>query len=165
MCSVYAAYARLVRPLAIWIGGRRWLPKVNRQLVAVDKLVQRLTRGRVGLVAIAGLPGLMLTVKGAKSGLPRRTPLLCVPHEGGWLVAGSNWGHPRPPAWVANLAAATEASVNYRGREYVVSPREAVGAERERMWAAMNRVWPNYARYAQRTDRTIRVFVLEREQS
>ncbi|WP_239460101.1 nitroreductase family deazaflavin-dependent oxidoreductase [Nocardioides daejeonensis] len=159
---MYAAYARLVRPLAILIGSRPWLPRINRQLVAVDKFLQRLTRGNVGLVALAGLPGLMLTVKGAKSGLLRSTPLLCVPHEGGWLVAGSNWGHPKPPAWVGNLAAASEASVNFRGTEYAVTPHEAVGAERERLWVVMNRTWPNYAKYATRTDRTIRVFVLER---
>src|SRR5690606_5036651 len=114
------------------------------------------------LVTIAGLPGLMLTVKGVKSGLPRSTPLLCVPHRGSWLVAGSNWGHPKSPAWVSNLAAADRALVNYQGVEHRVVPREALGEERERCWAIMNQAWPNYAKYAERTERTIRVFVLER---
>ena len=159
---MYAAYARLVRPLAILIGGQSWLPRINKQLVAVDKFIQRITKGRVGLVMIAGLPGLMLTVKGAKSGIPRKTPLLCVPHDNGWLVAGSNWGHPKPPAWVGNLAAASEASVNFQAVEHRVVPHEAHGEERERLWAVMNQTWPNYAKYARRTDRTIRVFVLER---
>ncbi|MFS3128400.1 nitroreductase family deazaflavin-dependent oxidoreductase [Nocardioides sp. Bht2] len=157
---MYALYARIVRPLAILIGSQPWLPKINHQLVGVDKRLQRLTRGRVGLVAIAGLPGLMLTVRGAKSGLQRSTPLLCVPHEGGWLIAGSNWGHPKPPAWVSNLAAATEAQVNFGGRDYAVVPHEVQGADYDRLWAVMNRTWPNYAKYARRTDRRIRVFQL-----
>ncbi|WP_235734596.1 nitroreductase family deazaflavin-dependent oxidoreductase [Nocardioides alcanivorans] len=159
---MYAAYARLVRPLAVLIGGQSWLPKVNRQLVSVDKFVQRVTGGRIGLVVLAGLPGLMLTVRGAKSGIPRRTPLLCVPHFDSWLVAGSNWGHPKPPAWVGNLAAADRAVINFKGRDHAVIPREVHGDEREHMWSVMNRTWPNYAKYADRTDRTIRVFVLER---
>lgn len=162
LLSVHSFYARIVRPIAILLGGQPWLPKVNRQLVAVDKFIQRLTRGRIGLVVLAGLPGLMLTVKGAKSGLSRKTPLLCVPHEDGWLVAGSNWGHPKPPAWVGNVAAASEVTVNFRGRDHLCTPREAVGAEREELWPVMNRTWPNYAKYALRTDRQIRVFRLIR---
>lgn len=157
---MYALYARLVRPLAILIGGLPWLPRINRQLVAVDKRLQRLTRGRVGLVDIAGLSGLMLTVRGAKSGLLRSTPLLCVPHDGGWLIAGSNWGGSKPPAWVGNLAAASEAQVNFAGREHRVQPREAHGADYDRLWDVMVRTWPNYAKYAQRTERKIRIFQL-----
>lgn len=157
---MYALYARLVRPLAIMIGSLSWLPKINLQLVGVDKRLQRLTRGRIGLVWIAGLPGLMLTVRGAKSGLLRSTPLLCVPHDGGWLIAGSNWGHPKPPVWVGNLAAASEATVNFGGRDTTVIPHEAQGAEYDELWSVMNRTWPNYGKYATRTDRKIRVFFL-----
>ncbi|KQZ76100.1 nitroreductase family deazaflavin-dependent oxidoreductase [Nocardioides sp. Root151] len=157
---MYDVYARLVRPLTILLGSQPWLPRINKQIVAVDRFLQRVTRGRIGLVKLGGLTGLMLTVAGARSGVPRRTPLLCVPHDGGWLIAGSNWGAPRPPAWVGNVAAASDASVNFEGRSYAVVPHEAVGAEREELWAVMNRTWPNYAKYEQRTDRTIRVFHL-----
>lgn len=153
-------YARLVKPLAVLIGGRPWLPRWNPQIVRVDKALQRLTRGRLSLVDLAGLQGLTLTVPGARTGVPRSVPLLCVPHEGGWLVAGSNWGRPRPPAWVANLAAADRARVRFRGTEHDVRPHEATGAERDRLWAVLNRTWPNYEKYAARTDRTIRVFHL-----
>lgn len=157
---MYALYARLVRPLAILLGGQPWLPRINKQIVGFDKLLQRVTRGRVALVQLAGLTGLMLTVHGAKSGIPRSTPLLCVPHEGGWLVAGSNWGHPKPPMWVGNLSAADEATVDFEAKTYDVVPQEATGEERDELWAVMNRTWPNYAKYATRTDRTIRVFRL-----
>ncbi|MDT0202495.1 nitroreductase family deazaflavin-dependent oxidoreductase [Nocardioides sp. AE5] len=159
---MYELYARLVRPLAILLGGQAWLPRLNRQIVAMDRVVQKFSRGRIGFVRIAGLPGLTLTVAGRKSGVPRSTPLLCVPHGDGWLVAGSNWGAPKPPVWVANLSAATSARVNFEGRSYDVVPSEAVGEERDRLFAVMNQTWPNYRKYEKRTERTIRVFELRR---
>lgn len=161
MPRVYSVYARLVRPLAILVGGQPWLSRLNKQIVAFDRLLQRATRGRVSLVQLAGLDGLMLTVRGARSGILRSTPLLCVPHDGGWLVAGSNWGAPKPPAWVGNLSAASEATVGFEGRSYDVVPREAAGAEREELWTVMLRTWPNYAKYEARTDRRIRIFRLD----
>ena len=159
---MYALYARLVRPLAILIGRQSWLPKFNTKIVAVDRFLQRITRGRIGVVKLGGLTGLMLSVVGVKSGVLRHTPLLCVPHADGWLIAGSNWGAPKPPAWVANIAAAHEASVNFDGREYAVLPREVTGEERDKIWIVMVRSWPNYAKYQERTDRDIRVFFLQR---
>lgn len=157
---MYDVYARLIRPITILLGSQPWLPRINKQIVALDRFLQKATRGRIGLVKLGGLPGLMLTVAGAKSGLPRRTPLLCVPHADGWLVAGSNWGASKPPAWVGNIAVASTASVNFNGKEYAVVPREAVGDERDELWAVMNRMWPNYAKYEARTQRRIRVFHL-----
>lgn len=157
---MYELYARLVRPIAILLGGQPWLPRINKQIVGVDKFLQRVTRGKLGLVQVAGLTGLMLTVRGVKSGIARSTPLLCVPHKDGWLVAGSNWGHPKPPAWVGNVSAADRAVVTFRGTPYDVVPHEATGAEYDELWAVMNRTWPNYAKYATRTDRRIRVFHL-----
>lgn len=159
---MFQPYARLVRPLAVLIGGQPWLPRLNRQIVALDKFLQRVTRGRLALVRLAGLDGLMLTVPGAKTGILRSTPLLCVPFEGGWLVAGSNWGDPKPPAWVANLRAAGRARVTFGGRPYDVVPHEVSGEDRERVWTVMVRRWPNYAKYAARTGRPIRVFRLTR---
>lgn len=161
MPRVYSVYARLVRPLAILVGGQPWLSRLNKQIVAFDRLLQRATRGRVSLVQLAGLDGLMLTVRGARSGILRSTPLLCVPHDGGWLVAGSNWGAPKPPAWVGNLGAASEATVGFEGRSYDVVPHEATGAERDELWTVMLRTWPNYAKYEARTDRRIRIFRLD----
>lgn len=97
---------------------------------------------------------------GRKSGEPRTTPLLCVPHEGGWLVAGSNWGAPKLPIWVLNLRAAGGGEVVFKGRRTAVDARQAEGEERAALWRVMNRTWPNYDHYAARTDREIPVFVL-----
>ncbi|WP_418345066.1 nitroreductase family deazaflavin-dependent oxidoreductase [Rhodococcus pyridinivorans] len=149
-----------LRPVAVRIGALPWLPRYSQPIIAVDKTIQRATRGKVTLLAIAGLPSLVLTVKGRKSGVPRSTPLLCVPHDGGWLVVGSNWGHPKAPSWAINLRAADQAQVLYDGHEHAVSVRIAEGDERARLWQVLLRTWPNYALYAKRTDRVLPVFVL-----
>ena len=83
---------RLLRPLAVRIGRLRWLPRLLPQIVWTDQLIQRLTRGRLTLLDLAGLPNLMLTVVGRRSGIPRTTPLLCVPYGESFLVAGSYFG-------------------------------------------------------------------------
>lgn len=151
-----------LRPLAIRIGALPGLSRRSKQIIAVDRLIQRLTRGRLTLLTLAGLPSLLLTVRGRKSGELRSTPLLCVPHDDGWLVVGSNWGHPKPPSWALNLEAATRAWVLFDGSEHTVSVRVAEGDERERLWQVLLGTWPNYALYAQRTERRLPVFVLER---
>jgi len=150
----------LLTPLAVKIGSIPWMPKLLPQIVAVDKALQRLTRGRVSVLDVAGLPNLALTVPGRKSGAPRTTPLLCIPHAGGWLIAGSYFGGPRTPVWVYNLRATETAEIRFDGTSYPVSRREVEGEERAAMWQVMLRTWPNYALYEQRTDRTIPVFHL-----
>ncbi|HET8560322.1 MAG TPA: nitroreductase family deazaflavin-dependent oxidoreductase [Marmoricola sp.] len=151
----------VLRPVAIRLGAQAWLPRFAHLIVGLDRWMQRLSRGRLTLLMLAGLPELMLTVPGRRSGLPRSTPLLYVPHPGGHLVAGSNWGHPKPPVWVANLAAADRATVTIHGRQSTVVPRRVTGAEREQVWQHMLETWPNYAKYAERTTREIPVFLLE----
>lgn len=152
----------LLTPLARRVGALSWMPKLLPQVVAVDTTLQRVTRGRVSILDIAGLPNLTLTVAGRKSGIPRSTPLLCVPHDGGWLVAGSYFGGPKMPLWVHNLRASGTVEIRQRGRTVTVRWRELDGDERARMWQVMLRTWPNYATYEKRTDRTIPVFLLDR---
>ncbi len=155
----------ILTPLAVRIGAISWLPRLLPQITATDKFVQWASRGRVTILDIAGLPNLMLTVSGRKSGVPRSTPLLCVPHEGGQLVAGSNFGQPKPPVWVVNVRAAEErgehVQVRAEGRSHEASVREVTGAERERLWQHMVQTWPNYEIYARNTGRIIPVFLLE----
>jgi deazaflavin-dependent oxidoreductase (nitroreductase family) len=150
----------LLTPLAIKIGGLSFMPKLLPQITATDKALQRLTKGRVTVLRVAGLPNLTLTVRGRKSGVPRSTPLLAVPRGERWLVAGSNFGGPKQPVWVVNLEANPDARITVRGRTSDVMARRLEGEEREQAWAHMVRVWPNYDLYAERTDRQIKVFEL-----
>ena len=116
----------------------------------------------MSVLDVAGLPNLALTVPGRKSGIPRTTPLLCVPHDGGWLIAGSYFGGPKMPLWVNNLRATDAAEIAWKGKPVPVVWREIDGDERDRMWQVMLRTWPNFAKYEERTDRRIPVFYLER---
>ena len=149
-------------PLAVRVGAISWLPRFLPQIVTVDVTLQKVTRGRVSLLDVAGLPNLVLTVPGRKSGVPRSTPLLCTPYDGDWLIAGSYFGGPKLPLWVHNLRAADGATIDWRRERVPVTAREVEGDERARAWQAMLAGWPNYAKYEERTDRVIPVFRLTR---
>ena len=150
----------LLTPLAVRIGAISWMPRLLPQITWVDKLIQRVTRGRLTLLDLAGLPNLMLTVIGRKSGIPRETPLLCVPYRGDILIAGSYFGSPKEPIWVKNLEANPEVTVRFRRRTKPMVARHLEGEERAAAWSHMLETWPNFARYEQRTDRHIKVFLL-----
>jgi deazaflavin-dependent oxidoreductase (nitroreductase family) len=150
----------LLTPLAIRIGAVSWMPRLLPQIVWVDVRLQRITGGRVGLLDIAGLPNLVLTVAGRRSGIRRSTPLLYVPYDDTYLIAGSYFGGPAEPTWVANLEAARAGNVSIDGRPAAVTARRLDGAERERAWQHMLRTWPNFAKYEERTEREIKVFQL-----
>ena len=79
-------------PVAIWLGSIPWLPRFLPQITAIDKFIQRITKGQWSLLRIAGLPSMMLTVLGRKPGIARPTPILCVPYHHGHLIAGANFG-------------------------------------------------------------------------
>ena len=152
----------LLTPLAVRIGALPWMPKLLPQIVWTDRRLQRVSGGRVSILDIAGLPNITLTVVGRKSGIPRSTPLLCVPHDGAWLIAGSYFGGPDMPVWVHNLRAAGEAEITWKRERVPVTAREVEGEERARMWQVMLQTWPNFAKYEERTDRVIPVFLLTR---
>lgn len=150
----------LLTPIAVRVGAISWLPRYLPQITATDKLLQRSTGGRVTLLDIAGLPNLMLTVPGRRSGLPRSTPLLCVPRNGGYLVAGSYFGGPEEPVWVVNLEAAGAGTLRFDGPAVPFTSRRLEGTERASAWTQMTGVWPNFALYERRTEREIKVFEL-----
>ncbi|TFE48127.1 nitroreductase family deazaflavin-dependent oxidoreductase [Streptomyces sp. ICN441] len=130
---------------------------------AVDRAVHRLTRGRV-LLSAQLLPGLVLTARGARTGLARRTPLACIPEEatGTWVLVGSNFGRPGHPAWTGNLLAHPEAEISWRGADVPVRAELLTGEERAAAWEAALAFWPPYATYQARVEREIRLFRLVR---
>ncbi len=153
----------LFTPLAIRIGAMSWMPKLLPQVVWIDKFLYRVTRGRVTILDIAGLPNLNLTVTGRRSGVERTTPLLCVPDDDTILIAGSYFGGPKTPLWVGNLRAADGAArVDHGRQKFAVTATELTGEDRAAAWRTMLEVWPNYAKYEERTDRVIPVFRLVR---
>jgi len=147
-------------PVAMWLGRLPWLPRFLHQITAVDKFIQRLTKGQWSLLRMAGLPSMMLTVLGRRSGIARSTPILCVPWRGGHLVAGTNFGGTKAPVWVLNVRAAERVTVTVDGRTHDAVPHELSGEQRAAAWEHMLKTWPNYAMYAERSDRLIPVFWL-----
>ncbi|MEU9197611.1 nitroreductase family deazaflavin-dependent oxidoreductase [Streptomyces hundungensis] len=130
---------------------------------AMDRAVHRLTRGRV-ILSARMLPGVVLTARGAKSGLTRTTPLACMPEAGGdtWVLIGSNFGRPGHPAWTGNLLAHPDAEISWKGHDIAVRARLLEGEERAAVWRAALNFWPPYATYQSRIEREIRLFRLER---
>ncbi|MFD5815520.1 nitroreductase/quinone reductase family protein [Streptomyces sp. NPDC127038] len=138
---------------------------------ALDRAVHRLTRGKV-LLSAQMLPGVVLTARGARSGLERRTPLACMPEGAapgaeagsGWILVGSNFGRDSHPAWTANLLARPEAVINWRGEDIPVTATLLTGEERAAVWRTVLAFWPPYATYQARVDREIRLFRIVRRE-
>lgn len=145
------------------VSSTRAFAKVAPHVVpALDRAVHRLTRGKV-LLSARMLPGVVLTATGARSGLPRRTPLACMPEEDGtWLLVGSNFGRAGHPAWTANLLAHPDAAISWKGQDIPVRAHLLEGPEREAAWRAALDFWPPYATYQARVEREIRLFRLVR---
>ncbi|MER6063524.1 nitroreductase family deazaflavin-dependent oxidoreductase [Streptomyces sp. NPDC001792] len=142
------------------VSSTRGFAKVAPHVIpALDRAVHRLTGGRY-LLSTQMLPGVILTTTGARSGLPRRTPLACMPEGDGtsWLLVGSNFGRPGHPAWSHNLLAHPDAVISWKGRDVPVTARLLTGQERARAWTALLEFWPPYATYQARVTREIRLF-------
>jgi len=83
-----------------------------------------------------------------------------VPDRGCYLVAGSYFGGPKEPMWVRNLEAAQAGELRFKGRTTAFTARRLTGEERAEAWERLNRTWPNYRKYEERTKREIKVFEL-----
>jgi deazaflavin-dependent oxidoreductase (nitroreductase family) len=107
-----------------------------------------------------GLPIVVVTMRGNKSGKVRKVALMRVEHGGEYALIGSVGGAPKNPVWVSNLRANPNEVIVQDGAEpLAVRVREITGDERARWWERALAAYPPYAEYQERTDRTIPVFV------
>ncbi len=109
-----------------------------------------------------GLPVVVLTSVGAKSGLIRKTPLMRIEHDGDYAVVASKGGAPDNPLWYANLLADPHVELQDGPDRWDMTARELTGDERAAWWQRAVEAFPQYADYQVKTDRQIPVFVLER---
>lgn len=122
-----------------------------RTLHHIDRAVYRLTRGRSTFTSwFAGVPVVMLTTTGAKSGRPRTLPVLGIPHDDRLIVIASNYGQYRNPAWYHNLRAHPRATIVFEGQSRAVLAHELNGAERERWYARGIEIYPGWRQYRER---------------
>jgi len=139
----------------------------ERILPPADRFVFRVTGGRktfIGLVT--GLPALMLTTTGARSGAQRTHPLAYLGKDGDFVVIGANWAKRDNPQWYHNLRANPEAKVTVAGSgsRYDVRAREVTGAERDPYWEQGCRMFPPWKLYAARSHRDLPVLILARQE-
>ncbi|MCP2245955.1 nitroreductase family deazaflavin-dependent oxidoreductase [Lentzea aerocolonigenes] len=112
-------------------------------------------------IKVLGKPIVLLTVRGAKSGKLRYTPVMRVEHDGSYAVVASKGGAPEHPTWYHNIVAHPEVVLQDGTvvKNYVA--REVDGTERAEWWERAVAAYPSYAEYQTKTDRQIPVFVLD----
>lgn len=108
-----------------------------------------------------GMPVILLTTRGAKSGKLRKTPLMRVEHEGRYAAVASLGGAPKHPVWYHNVKADPHVELRDGTVLRDMKAREITGAEKEEWWERAVAAYPPYADYQEKTDRVIPVFVLE----
>jgi deazaflavin-dependent oxidoreductase (nitroreductase family) len=132
-------------------------------LAPLDKLVHRATKGR-GTAAgvLTGLPVVMLTTTGAKSGEQRTMPVLGIPVGDDLAVIAGNFGQKASPGWAHNLTAEPAAAISFHDTSVNVIARLADDAETEETFALAEPIYGGYAKYRERiSPRGIKVFILE----
>ena len=117
------------------------------------------TNGAEG-TEMRGMPVIVLTTRGAKTGKLRKTALMRVEHDGQYAVVGSLGGAPKNPVWVYNVRAEPHVELQDGPDKHDYLARETEGDERELWWKRAVEAYPDYANYQTRTDRVIPVFVL-----
>ena len=139
----------------------------QRTMYPIDKGLFRLTNGRLTVPGLmAGLPVIMLTTTGAKTGKDRTMPLLGIPMDDDMAVIGSNYGQKSTPGWVYNLRAKPEAEVAHGSESVEVTARSATEAETERAFEAGAAFYGGFPEYRKRAShREIEVFILEPRQA
>jgi F420H(2)-dependent quinone reductase len=110
-----------------------------------------------------GLPVIIVTTRGQKTGKIRKTPLMRVEHDGDYALVASKGGAPEHPVWYYNLMADPTAVAIQDGPEpFDVTVRPVTGDEKAIWWDRAVAAYPPYAEYQTKTDREIPVFVASR---
>ena len=108
-----------------------------------------------------GLPVVIITNRGARTGKVRKTPLMRVEHNGRYAAVASQGGSPEHPLWYHNFRADPHVQLQDGPDKRDMVAREVSGAERAEWWDRAVAAYPPYAEYQQKTRRQIPVFVLE----
>ncbi|KNB50632.1 nitroreductase family deazaflavin-dependent oxidoreductase [Streptomyces caatingaensis] len=108
-----------------------------------------------------GLPVVILTTRGARTGKIRKTPLMRVEHDGTYAVVASLGGAPKHPVWYHNIVADPRVELQDGTVRQDMRAREVTGEEKAVWWERAVAAFPDYAKYQEKTDRVIPVFVLE----
>src|SRR5271156_6004425 len=106
-----------------------------------------------------GRPVVILTHTGAKSGLPRKSPLMRIEHDGSYAIVASNGGGSEP-LWAANVATNPVVRLQDGAVTWTIRAREIFGDEKNRWWGCADATYPTFAKYRKEADREILIFLL-----
>ena len=140
-----------------------WVTRIAAPIVhAVDRRLLAWSGDRLCLTTpLTGLPVARISTTGARSGAPRTHPLTALREGECYALVGSNFGRPRPPAWVYNLRAHPQVRLHAADGSGRFSARPASPAEYDRFWNRAVELYPGYAAYARRAaPRKVPIFVL-----
>ena len=131
-----------------------------RIFIGLHVAVFRFTNGKI-LSYISGMPILLLSTRGRKSGKTRTTPVTYIRDGENYVITASNNGRDNHPAWFYNLQAESQAGLELPGKKLQVTATVATQAERERLWPELVKQAPFFDRYQKSTDRIIPMVVLK----
>jgi deazaflavin-dependent oxidoreductase (nitroreductase family) len=126
-----------------------------------DQVEEYESSGGTKGTSLRGVPVIVVTSMGAKSGKLRKNPVMRVENDGSYAAVASKGGAPEHPDWYGNLLGHPLVEVQDETARGDYRARLLDGEERERWWQRAVEVWPDYAEYQTKTDREIPVFVLE----
>ena len=141
---------------------REYIPSPAQWVRDQVELYERTNGAEGNTLRDSGLPVVIVTNVGNKTGAIRKTPLMRVRVGDTYVAVGSKGGAPQHPVWVHNLRANPDVTVRDRDQVMEMRAREVSDPEeRARLWAAAAEAYPPYNDYQAKTDRTIPVFALE----
>jgi F420H(2)-dependent quinone reductase len=129
---------------------------IENNLKVVEEF--RANRGKIA----GGSPLILMTTKGAKTGLERVYPLMAIPYDDSYLAVASKGGAPKHPQWYHNLLAHPDITVEVGTEKFPARAELLSGEERAKAFAKAAQVFPPYSNYQQKTAREIPVFLLKR---
>jgi len=141
------------------LADRSW--PLLRRAMGKHTAIYRATNGLIGHRFPGAPPMLLLDHVGARSGVKRTSPLVYGRDGESLVLIASKGGYPKNPAWLHNLVANPDTRVQVGSQIRNVRAHVAEGAERERLWKLMVRLYSGYDGYRKRTDREIPVVVLD----
>lgn len=138
---------------------RRFKDAAARVVTGGHVMLYRRSGGRVG-GQVAGMPVLLLTARGRRSGRPRTTPLTYFERDGAVVLVASYGGDDRDPVWLRNVRADPAVEVTRGSTRQAMTARIASGEEKARWWPGIVATYDGYRRYQDRTARDIPLVVL-----
>ena len=130
-----------------------WAQKHMRNYLATDGADGHIWRG---------VPTLLLTTTGSKSGVERMLPLIYGTDGDEYIIIASTGGYQDHPAWYTNLVAQPQVHVQVAADKFSATAKTITDDRRQKLWDVMAEIWPPYIEYQEKTDRQIPVVVLTR---